>query len=104
MTSWQSSEFYLVCGIVLSWGTPVQIFTMMWPLITELIEFVMSFVLVTLDKRQRYQYNDDIIDFMQIVFHIWANTFIVDPCPKFHCDRSTNNEDTEEGADAISQT
>ena len=42
------------------------------------------------------QYND-VSNFMQIFFHIWANTWMVQLCAKFHYDRSTNNEDTDGG-------
>ena len=44
MTSVQISEFYLLCGIVLSWATPVQNLSMIWPLIRELIVFFLFFV------------------------------------------------------------
>ena len=30
-------------------------------------------------------------------FHIWADALIVNPCAKFRCDRSTNNEDNRGG-------
>ena len=59
-------EFLLACGIILYWATPVQNFTMIWPLM-ELIEFFMFLFCVFLDKRQRSQYTD-IINFMQFFF------------------------------------
>ena len=45
---------------------------------------LISFVLYILDNQQMSQYNDVIvyvvINFVQILFHIWAKTLMVYPC------------------------
>ena len=73
--------------------------------ITRIFMFLLG---VSLDKRQRSQYNDviiyDVISFMQIFRTVWAYNVMVYSYAKFLCDMLTNNEDTGGGISPLPQT